>query len=338
VTNSQPQGGDARPSKPARVGVVIPYFQRQAGLLRRAVLSAAAQTAVTSSRASMTIAVVDDGSPLPADGELNDLALPLQVGVVSIKQANAGAAAARNAGLRLLQGKVDVTAFLDSDDAWVPDHIDRALRAFALGAEFYFCDAQREGEATSLNADAPAWFREALRPMPGDDGLVHFDGDRDLLVVNGLTPLPSIVHLAGRGVGAEFPERFFRFGEDQYYTLLTLQRMRGTVAYRPDVGVRCGRGVNIFAGNKPHSTERLACLLDEVAFRKTALARLQLSAPARAHLRAKRQAAEQMILKEGLWLARAGRLTWLAKSLLAQPALLLALPNAAGAILRERRR
>jgi succinoglycan biosynthesis protein ExoW len=47
--------------------VVIPYFQRQSGVLRKALLSVAAQQGCTH---QVQVLVVDDASPVPAEGEL----------------------------------------------------------------------------------------------------------------------------------------------------------------------------------------------------------------------------------------------------------------------------
>ena len=44
------------------IAVIIPYFQREAGILRRALASVFAQT----NAPSWEIIVVDDGSPVPA--------------------------------------------------------------------------------------------------------------------------------------------------------------------------------------------------------------------------------------------------------------------------------
>jgi hypothetical protein len=57
------EGSESR--QRARIGVVIPYFQREAGLLHRALSSVAAQD-----HRPVQVVVVDDGSPHPAPGEI----------------------------------------------------------------------------------------------------------------------------------------------------------------------------------------------------------------------------------------------------------------------------
>ncbi len=72
------------------------------------------------------IIVVDDGS---TDDTAAIVAAYAEVGVRYIYQANQGAGAARNSGLRAGQG--EFVAFLDADDRWLPDKLARQLDHFA---------------------------------------------------------------------------------------------------------------------------------------------------------------------------------------------------------------
>jgi glycosyltransferase involved in cell wall biosynthesis len=99
-----------------RVTVVIPTYNR-AALVRRAIASVRRQTA----RQLCDIVVVDDGST-------DDTARVLQSHGNEIQylyQQNAGVSAARNAALR--ETVNEFVAFLDSDDEWAPDKIERQL-------------------------------------------------------------------------------------------------------------------------------------------------------------------------------------------------------------------
>jgi glycosyltransferase involved in cell wall biosynthesis len=96
-----------------RVSVVVPAFNR-AAMVVEAVASVRAQT-----RAAAEIIVVDDGST--DDTAARMTALP----VTLIRQANQGVAAARNAGIAAATG--DVIAFLDADDVWHPEKLERQL-------------------------------------------------------------------------------------------------------------------------------------------------------------------------------------------------------------------
>jgi glycosyltransferase involved in cell wall biosynthesis len=71
------------------------------------------------------IIVVDDGS---RDDTVERLA-PYEGRVRFLRQENQGVAAARNTGLAQASG--DFIAFLDADDAWHPQKLERQLQAFA---------------------------------------------------------------------------------------------------------------------------------------------------------------------------------------------------------------
>src|SRR5262249_52448826 len=117
------------------VAVIIPFFQRAQGLLRRAVGSAFAQQG-----ARPTVMVVDDGSPIPARDEL--VGLTSRGSLQVIEQANAGPAAARNRALDSLRDDIEFVAFLDSDDTWDSRHLENASAAVSQGADLYFSDWQ----------------------------------------------------------------------------------------------------------------------------------------------------------------------------------------------------
>jgi glycosyltransferase involved in cell wall biosynthesis len=100
------------------VSVVIPAFDA-AAYLGQAIESVLAQTLVPSE-----VIVVDDGS------EDRTAAIAESVGepVTCVRQARAGAAAARNRGVQLAAG--EQLAFLDADDLWLADKL--SLQVVAL--------------------------------------------------------------------------------------------------------------------------------------------------------------------------------------------------------------
>jgi glycosyltransferase involved in cell wall biosynthesis len=152
---------------------VLPTFNR-AALLERALASVRAQT-----RPACEVVVVDDGS----SDDTAERMRRLRPWVRALFQRNRGAAAARNRGVRAV--RADWVAFLDDDDVWAPDHLERvaaAIEATGGAAGFYFRDAERvrgEGSrqmqweqaglrlagATELRADATDWAMLPTQPF-----------------------------------------------------------------------------------------------------------------------------------------------------------------------------
>src|SRR5690606_19333191 len=118
---------------------------RTPGLLNRALRSIATQKGAH----SFHVYVVDDSSPVPADGELAGLGEDFTRNIAILRQPNGGPGAARNLALDKMADDTAFVAFLDSDDAWTSNHLNNAAAAFAAGADFYFADYQREEDAQS---------------------------------------------------------------------------------------------------------------------------------------------------------------------------------------------
>src|SRR5262245_20179101 len=99
------------------VSVVIPCYN--AGrFLKETLESILAQT-----RPALEVIVVDDGSTDDSAAVAGAFGPPVRV----LRQSNQGESVARNRGLDEARG--DWVAFLDADDVWAPDKLERQLAA-----------------------------------------------------------------------------------------------------------------------------------------------------------------------------------------------------------------
>src|SRR5262249_22113459 len=89
--------------------------------------------------------VVNDGSP--DTPELEKALEPYRERIHYIVQPNLGAGAARNTGIRASKGRF--LAFLDADDRWTPDFLERQLAYFDTHAtsDLVYSDALLSGES-----------------------------------------------------------------------------------------------------------------------------------------------------------------------------------------------
>jgi glycosyltransferase involved in cell wall biosynthesis len=103
------------------VSAIIPVYNG-APFVREAIESVLAQT-----YSPIECLVIDDGSTDDTPAILATFGSSISV----VRQSNAGVSSARNTGVRAARG--DAVAFLDADDCWTPDKIERqvaALRGF----------------------------------------------------------------------------------------------------------------------------------------------------------------------------------------------------------------
>lgn len=103
---------------PDRVAVIIPTYNR-AALLRRSIASVRRQTAAP----LCDLVIVDDGSTDCTADVVREIAPE----ALYLRRQRGGPAAARNAGIEA--SRAPFIAFLDADDEWLPDKIERQLAA-----------------------------------------------------------------------------------------------------------------------------------------------------------------------------------------------------------------
>jgi len=220
------------------VAVVIPFFQRERGLLHRAVSSVLSQK----DSPAISIVIVDDGSPVSARDDLGDLASHPQI--LLLQQENGGAALARNTALDHVLPSTDIVAFLDSDDWWSPVHLEKIVAAFNAGAEFYFCDYTRDERTTTFQVTTPELF--SIEPFRKDIGIAWLDRPMFDLVIGKCPLAPSTCAYSwSKGKRVRFDSAFRRSCEDRkFFAGLSMNITK--VAFSTNCDVHYGIGVNIF--------------------------------------------------------------------------------------------
>ncbi|MFA5864845.1 MAG: glycosyltransferase [Phycisphaerae bacterium] len=92
----------------------------------------------------MEIIVVDDGSTDDSAAIAERFGPPVRV----IRQKNAGVSEARNRGIR--EAKGEWIAFLDADDLWQSDKLEKQFSKTKQGYDFVYCDAINFGACENL--------------------------------------------------------------------------------------------------------------------------------------------------------------------------------------------
>ncbi len=112
------------------VAAVVPVYNR-ATAVTEALSSIESQT-----RPPSKLIVVDDGSTDTTADRVSSWieSAPRSIDTQLVRQPNRGAAAARNRGIDAA-ADIDLIAFLDSDDLWPPDYLQRATEALAASED-----------------------------------------------------------------------------------------------------------------------------------------------------------------------------------------------------------
>lgn len=124
------------------VSVIVPTYKRR-DLLREALQSVLAQTV-----SDIEVLVVEDGSDTAAD-----VVRGMDPRVRYLWQSNSGVSVARNTGAA--QAHADWLAFLDDDDSWVPQKLERQLEL-----------ARRTEAFDVIHTDYTVLVNGTLRPGP----------------------------------------------------------------------------------------------------------------------------------------------------------------------------
>lgn len=288
------------------IAVVIPYFQREEGILARALRSVFASRGID----DVEIILVDDQSPVPARKELANLGRK-RFPVTLIEQANAGPGGARNTGLDHLPAGTRYVAFLDSDDEWSPQHLENALTALGAGYDVYFADLLQLGAEVSAFRRAGQLDPSRHPTIPGRNDLHAYDGDMFNQIVTGnVIGTPTVVFDRQKYPNVRFRTDLTTAGED-YLFWLDLCLQGAAFAFGSATEVVCGRGVNVFAGSGWGTDGHARRVVDELAYRKALLASYPLADHQRQAVRTGLRSLRDALVKDYIHRASHGRsLDW----------------------------
>lgn len=226
----------------ATFSVIIPFYQREPGILCRALASIFSQT-----YQDFDVIIVDDESPYPAARELEGIDPVWQARITVILQSNGGPGGARNTGLDHVPEATRFVALLDSDDVWLPDHLKNAYDSMtAFGADCFFA---------SMQASEDFYYHFGMRELESQEGGQRLSEHPLILEMPDLASIMlknwSFLHLSCMVISAHvFREVRFEpslrlAAEDVlFFCDCILKSRRSILCDEPGAGR--GRGLNIF--------------------------------------------------------------------------------------------
>lgn len=263
-----------------KLSVIIPYFQRESGILRRAVNSVLAQKLIPG--IEVEVIIVDDGSPVPAKVELQGAIFQPPFSLSLIEQKNAGVAAARNAGLKHIKNGIQYIAFLDSDDSWHENHLITGVHALESGYDFYFCDNRRAGHHESYFASCSSLLTPFIaKAVPGSIIELNRDDLSAMILKEFVAQASTVIYRREAAGDLLFDEQAKNAGEDIIFLITLISRVK-RIGCMPKVLVECGSGINMYFANLSwDSPGHLKCVIDSL--RAHAAIRKQVSLPPKAY-------------------------------------------------------
>lgn len=210
--------------RPPLVSIVLPTYNR-ARFLPAAFASVRGQTFE-----DWELIVVDDGSTDDSARVISAEASATTRPVRSVRQDNAGPAAARNTGLRHARGRF--VAFFDSDDRWLPHHLAECVAAFDADARLDWVYASTRIVTVEGTMREPDSFRTggrdnaflSLATRPAGRAKVIDDADAARVAVEAGLYCGLQVSVFRREAIAEVGIPDHRVGEDRVLPVLFLRR------------------------------------------------------------------------------------------------------------------
>ena len=250
-----------------RVAVILPYFQRQSGILRKALRSILAQQGAP----RLLVIVVDDSSPVSPQEETVDLTNAPGIELRILRQENGGPSSARNRGLDEVPPGTDYVAFLDTDDEWSPTHLRHAVAALEQGFDFYFANHYQLGQRVGAFERAGRLEMARHRALAAGDTLYAYQGDMFHQILTGNVIGTSTVVLRCSSLGhLRFREEFVYAGDD-YLFWMECARKTDRFVFSTDVECTYGTGVNLYSGSGWGTDTHLERVVHETRYRHATL-------------------------------------------------------------------
>jgi succinoglycan biosynthesis protein ExoW len=273
--------------------IIIPFYQRDDGILRRALASAFSQTFE-----DFEVIVVDDQSPYSPADELAPLTEAERARITVVSQQNAGPGGARNTGLDHVAAETKYVAFLDSDDIWTPDHLENAFTAMqTLGGDCYWASIEGGEEFDYHFGIAALEQIEGARRLMEKPLVLDVPDVAGVMVNNW-----AFLHMSCMVIGRPLIEtvRFdaaLRLAAEDVLFFCDCMLAARKILLCADAGALRGEGVNIFHGVDNASPE----FLKQQFITWMALDRLESRFSARPREIATIKAHKSQARKQALW-------------------------------------
>jgi len=248
------------------LAVVIPSFQREAGILARALGCVFDQTGLDG--VGLEVVVDDDESPADVGAELELVGAERAARVRVVRQKNSGPGGARNTGLDNLTPGTRYVAFLDSDDLWSEDHLARAVGALERGFDLYCANWTPDHDSRDAYS---LWNRVNIddhEPLDPDSTIFSYRGRfirQELL--GPIARLSTMVYRYDAFPDVRFDPGLRNASEDRLFRLVIASR-NPRVCFSTKVESTTGSGVNIFAGAEAGTARMLDIVNNQTTFAK----------------------------------------------------------------------
>lgn len=227
------------------ISVVIPYYQRESGILSRALRSIRDQELPEGWL--VEVIVIDDGSPLAASEEIVGIEFGPKFSLRVLVQPNGGVAAARNRGLNEVSREANLIAYLDSDDVWPKLHLARGIQAYNLGYDFIFTDNMRLSHHESYINEWCPFTSKFIKDPDSADGFISIPTAQlaGVVIKEFPTQASTVIHATGIAQGQRFSTLLKTSGEDVLY-FAGIASNANRPCFNTETTVICGEGINMF--------------------------------------------------------------------------------------------